>query len=288
VQDDGEYNIGMHPRTAMAAVLLGPVASFVAACRRHIEGEKTPPALAIATRAVVADEKPPLRTDGRFISLTMPGFLDAVAAVPQGVTSPRPIVVAAHGMWDPPEGLCDNWSWIVRDRAWVLCPRGEPNPDKTFRYRNAQRLSEEIEAGVHALAERYAGYVDDGPMVYTGFSLGAVYGPWILSHYPARFPRAVLTEGGEDGFSSELASSYFRGGGLRVLFACGLSSRVKGADGAAALLADAGVPSRVVLGKLPDAGQFMHWYNGPVAEETKAQFDWLVEGDERWSASEER
>jgi hypothetical protein len=38
-----------------------------------------------------------------------------------------------------------------------------------------------------------------------------------------------------------------------------------------------------VLGKLPDAGEFIHWYNGPVAEEIRAQLEWLLEGDARWT-----
>jgi hypothetical protein len=37
------------------------------------------------------------------------------------------------------------------------------------------------------------------------------------------------------------------------------------------------------LGKLPGKEQFIHWYNGPVADETKAQLDWLLEGDPRWT-----
>lgn len=54
------------------------------------------------------------------------------------------------------------------------------------------------------------------------------------------------------------------------------------AQRAASTLERAGVGARVVLAKLPDAGQFIHWYNGPVAEETRAQEPWLLEGDPRW------
>jgi hypothetical protein len=48
------------------------------------------------------------------------------------------------------------------------------------------------------------------------------------------------------------------------------------------MLERAGVEARVVLGKLPDAGQFIHWYNGPIAEETRDAAPWLLEGDGRW------
>ena len=121
-------------------------------------------------------------------------------------------------------------------------------PDKTHRYRSGPALAREIDAGLGAL----------------------------------RYPRAVLTEGGEDRFTADQAARYARGGGQRVLFACGLRARVPAAERAAAILNRAGVPSRVILGKLPDTGQFIHWYNGPVASETQAQLDWLLEGDRRW------
>jgi hypothetical protein len=225
----------------------------------------------------------PLESDPPFVTLPIPGFLDAIVSVPLGAQRPRPVVVAAHGLWDFPEGLCDNWRTIVGDRAWVICPRGEARPNKTFSYRSGPALASEIDAGVRALAERYPGYVDEGPRLYTGFSLGAILGAWIVVHDPALYPRAVLTEGGEDRFTPQAASAYARGGGQRLLFACGLKFRVAPATQAAQRLEHAGVPARVILGKLPETGQFIHWYNGPVAAETKAQLDWLVENDPRWS-----
>jgi hypothetical protein len=97
----------------------------------------------------------------------------------------------------------------------------------------------------------------------------------------------VLTEGGEDRFDSANAAAYGRGGGKRVLFACGLKPRVAPASRAARLLEREGVQARVVLGKLPDTGQFMHAYDGPVAEETKRQLDWLLQGDARWGRDRE-
>ncbi len=226
---------------------------------------------------------PPLESTPPIVPLAVPGFSDAVISVPLGAQSPRPVLVATHGLWDFPEGLCDNWRWIIGNRAWVLCPRGTPMPDKTFLYKSGPALAKEIDAGIQALDQRYPGYVDAGPRTYTGFSLGAILGAWIVTHDPAHYPRAVLTEGGEDRFTDPAVSAYARGGGQRVLFACGLKGRVDAATRAAQRLARGGVPARVVLGKLPDTGQFIHWYNGPVAEETKGQLGWLFEGDARWS-----
>jgi hypothetical protein len=156
-------------------------------------------------------------------------------------------------------------------------------PDKTFRYESADALSREIDADVAALVARYPGTVDDSAMLYTGFSLGAILGVSIITRDPARFPRAVLIEGGEDKWTAAKAAAYARGGGKRVLLACGLRSRVRGAERAAAVLEHAGVEASVFLGKLPDTGQFIHWYNGPIADETRARQPWLFDGDSRWA-----
>jgi dienelactone hydrolase len=225
---------------------------------------------------------PPLQSDPAILPLVVDGFPDAVVSVPLGATSPRPVVVATHGMWDFPEGLCDDQRWIFRDRVWVVCPRGRPMPDKTFRYDSADSLSREIDADLRALSARYPGYIDDHAMLYTGFSLGAILGVAIITRDPARFPRAVLIEGGEDKWTASMASRYAKGGGQRILFACGLRGRVPTAQQTAAMLVRAGVGARAVLGKLPDTGQFIHWYNGPIAEETRDAQPWLFEGDERW------
>jgi hypothetical protein len=268
----------------MAALILGRT---VPAC--HHDARASTQSMPDAAEPSIAPvdegpaQPPPLESYPPIVPLVVPGFLDAVIAVPLGARTPRPVVVATHGLWDFPEGLCDNWRWIVGNRAWVLCPRGEARPDKTFRYRSGPALAKEIDAGVQALVDRYPGYVDPGARTYAGFSLGAILGVWIVVHDPEHYPRAILTEGGEDRFTAPAAAAYARGGGKRVLFACGLRARVDPATKAAGRLERAGVPARVVLGKLPATGQFIHWYNGPVAEETRAQLPWLFENDTAWS-----
>ena len=237
--------------------------------------------VAMASAAEMPPGLAPLKSDSPIVPLPVLGFPDAVISIPLGATSPRPVVVATHGIWDFPEGLCDDQRWIFRDRAWVLCPRGRPQ-DKTFHYDGVDALSREIDADVQALAARYPGYVDERGMLYTGFSLGAILGVGVIARAPERFPRAVLIEGGEDRWTPALASKYARGGGQRVLFACGLRGRLAGARRAADMLVHAGVGARAVLGKLPDAGEFIHWYNGPIADETRAALPWLFESDDRW------
>jgi hypothetical protein len=270
---------------ALLAIVLAAAACHRAASAQPAAAvDASPQASPEAAPPADAASLPPLHTPEALVPLDVPGFRPAHISIPQGATSPRPILVAAHGAWDFPEGLCDNWRWVIHDRGWVICPRGVPRPppDKTFGYPSGPALAREIEADVRALAARYPGYVDDGPLVFTGFSLGAILGPSILARDPSRFPRAVLIEGGEDRFTKVYAQAFARGGGQRVLYACGLKFRVAAATRAAHLLESSGVPSRVVLGKLPGAGEFIHWYNGPVAEEIQSQLGWLLEGDARW------
>ena len=245
-------------------------------------GAGTPEA-GLAPLAWDGGAQPSLSNGLPIVALPVEGAPEAVVSLPLGATGPKPVVVATHGAWDGPEGLCDDQRWIFRDTAWVVCPRGRPMPDKTFRYDSAAAIAKEIDADLRALAARYPGTVDPGaPVLYTGFSLGAILGVGVITGEPARFPRAVLIEGGEDKWSPALAAKYAKGGGARVLFVCGLRGRVPAAQQAAAMLGRAGVGAHVALAKLPGKDQFIHWYNGPVADETRAQLPWLFEGDPRW------
>jgi pimeloyl-ACP methyl ester carboxylesterase len=283
-------------RRATAIALTAALAA--ASCSRRERVTPSPPSaasapsapspLALSTPApeAAAPALPALRSDPAIAPLEVEGFADAVVSIPQGATGPKPVVVATHGIWDFPEGLCDDQRWIFHDRAWVVCPRGRPLPDKTFRYDGVDALAREVDADLAALSARYPGYVDESAMLYTGFSLGAILGAALVAREPARFPRAVLIEGGEDTWTADRAQRFARGGGQRVLFACGLRGRVAGANRAAALLERAGVATRVVLGKLPGKTEFIHWYNGPIADETTAALPWLLEGDPRWETGE--
>jgi hypothetical protein len=273
--------VGAGRARAIALLLLAAVA-----CARHDDPPRQV-ASAVPLEAATPDATPEattpaLASDPPIAALAVEGFGDAVISVPTGATAPRPIVVATHGIWDFPEALCEHWRGMIGTRAWVLCVRGDPMPDKTFMYRSGPKLLREIDAGVAALKARFAGYVDDAAMLYTGFSLGAILGAWVITQAPARFPYAILTEGGEDKLTAQGAAAFVKGGGKRVLFGCGLRGRVGAASAAAAMLTRAGAGSKVVLGKLPDGGQYAHWYGGPVGDEEKAQLGWLLEGDARW------
>src|SRR5260221_2021759 len=200
------------------------VGAVCVACGRGRDGRPGQPSTSIpvaaSSPAPAPCSTPPLQSTPPIVPLPVPGFPEAVVSVPLGATSRRPVVVATHGLWDFPEGLCDNWRWIVGDRAWVLCPRGDAMPDQTFRYRSGPALAKEIEAGLSALARRYPRYVDDGPGLYTGFSLGAILRADLIGHHPAPFPRPGLTEGGADQLSPSRVPPFAHRGAYRVPLSC--------------------------------------------------------------------
>jgi pimeloyl-ACP methyl ester carboxylesterase len=225
--------------------------------------------------------RPKLDAADPLVALEVPGYGAAVVSLPVGATTPKPVLIAAHGNYDRPEWQCATWRSILGNRGFVLCPRGvarrdSPSPnDIRFTYANASAFTAELDAALAALRSRYADFVDPGPLMYAGFSLGAILGVSYVLRDPSRFPRVVLIEGGEGGWGeAKLAAA----GGQRVLWGCGQAGCVGGAKALAARFERAKVPSRVVYGK----GEG-HSYTGAVADEIKKELPWLIEGDERWA-----
>lgn len=222
---------------------------------------------------------PPLAEDGALVDLELAKFRPAVVAVPLRVTQPRPVVLALHGNYDRPEWQCDVMREITGAYPFILCPRGIPRRDapkseNRWEYGSAQQVKAEIEAGLTAMKERFPGYVAEGPIVFTGFSLGAILGRSIVAADPERFSRVVFTEGGGEGWNFK---QFKQGGGLRVLFGCAQRGCAAARRANARQAERAGVEVRIA-----DGGNIGHTYDGPVARAIQAEWAWLVEGDERW------
>lgn len=228
---------------------------------------------------------PPLAAPSDVIAIGVDGFRDAELYVPRGATARRPLVVALHGNYDRPEWQCDEWRKIAGGYPFILCPRGIPRSDAPkgedrWTYGTLARLERELDAGIDAARRRFPDYVDVDPVIFTGFSLGAILGRFIVQKHPERFPRAVFVEGGNAGWSSAVAKRYRAGGGVRVLFACGQSVCVGPSQASARILERAGVEARVVHGAFVG-----HTYDGPVADAIAGVWPWLVEGDARYPAN---
>jgi pimeloyl-ACP methyl ester carboxylesterase len=213
----------------------------------------------------------------------VPEHREAVVSVPIGATDSRPVVLAMHGNYDRPEWQCEVWRKVTKGYPFVVCPRGDPRRDAPpsldrWTFGKSADVRREIDASLAALRVRFGDYVATGPVLYIGFSLGAILGVGIVSDDADRFPRAVLVEGGQDNWSVKRAKSYAEAGGKRVLFACGQRSCQNSATRPEKLLGQLGVETRSVFG-----GEVGHTYDGPVAEEVAHALPWLVGDDPRWA-----
>jgi predicted esterase len=234
---------------------------------------------------------PELTSPSPLVELAVPEHTQAVVSLPLGATSPKPLLVAAHGAGDRAEWHCELWRGIVGERAFVLCPQGRrtdarvPHADASYYYPDHFALEKEVKAAMLALRERYHAHLDASQVVYTGFSQGAIHGSQVIVSNPDVFPRAALVEGGNGFFnewSMHAAKKYKAGGGQRVLFACGSPACVRTAERCAGYLKKAGVEARVVHAE--GAG---HSYGPPMDEELRTSFEWLVAGDPRWAGLSE-
>lgn len=228
---------------------------------------------------------PPLESRYAIVPLTVPGYPEASVSLPLGATSKRPVVVAAHGNYDRPEWQCDVWRGIIGDRAFILCPRGIQRPDSPsaadirFTYENNEELEKELDMGLFALAKAYPDYVDSGPVLYTGFSLGAIQGVTMAGRKPGRARRLVLVEGGHAAWKPDVVKNFAAMEGGRVLFVCSQPDCEKDAKWAVSRLQKANITTRII--KVKNVG---HRYDGPVADATRNALAWILGGDNRFNA----
>ena len=226
---------------------------------------------------------PPLPTPEPIVSLEVEGFRDAAVSLPVHARGRRPVVIALHGNYDRPEWQCDVWRDITEAFPFVLCPRGIPRTDAPksedrWTWGSLTRTKKEVLAALDALRARYPDHVAEGSVVFTGFSLGAILGRFIVSSEAKTFPRAVLIEGGYDGWTIGFAKRFHDAGGERVLFACGQAACRLASQAASRVAEKTDVGARVTFG-----GNVGHTYDGVVAHGVKTELAWLVEGDPRWA-----
>lgn len=231
----------------------------------------SPIATTTATSVAVAPMPP-------FVALPVPGFADAVVAIPEDIAATTRVVVATHGNYDRPEWSCEVFSRVFERKAFVVCPRGLARPDSPgpddirYTYENNQKLEREVDAALEAFrAASYARAVPKGGVVWVGFSLGAIMGVAIAARRPADFPTLVLVEGGVDRLTDEVMRKLAKGGTERVLLACAQRGCGAPAKSRAARLEALGIRAAVV-----DAGNIGHTYDGKVADGIQAALPELL------------
>ena len=212
----------------------------------------------------------PLKASSWLIDLEVAGFGKAAVAVPLGANAPRPIVIALHGSADRPEWACASLRSIAGPTPFVLCPRGVARADFTasdarYTFGRLDDTEAELRLALAALKERFGVYVAAGPVIFSGFEIGADHAASIAAQEPSFFSRLLLIEPpSPTSWPSSRAAMFGRTGGQRVLFAFGpryrdeleqravLTSR-SGAEARAVFLGDAPVtlepPTRRLLGR---------------------------------------
>ena len=149
-----------------------------------------------------------------------------------------------------------------------------------FRPTEAPEVERAIGAAITAVRKVFPKHLAIVPAVYVGFSRGAFLGATLIAKNPSKYPRAIMIEGGQSAWTDATTALYAKGGGKRVLFACGQPSCVAESEPASQLLGQARVTTRIVHGE----GEG-HGYKGPVKEQIRAALSWVVEGDAAWSAA---
>lgn len=228
---------------------------------------------------------PPLAAESWLIELKVAGFEPVSVSVPLGATEPRPILVAMHGAGDRPEWQCGTWRGIADNRGFVVCPRGVSHPGfppsaPRYTWKDAATTSRELRAALRAVKASFGEYVAAGPVVLTGFSLGAANAVQLLRQEPSFFSRVVLVEGGSQGWSATLGTAFATNGGKRVLIVCTQPSCRPGALTALQLIKRGGAQAELL-----DAGNLGHVLDGRAAAAIKPRFEWLVDGDPRWKSA---
>ena len=270
--------IAQAPTSSESAAPASPAPSLEA-----VAGAVHPEPSASASPEPSTPKLAPLGGTNELTALVVPGYRDAIVSVPLGASASRPVVLALHGNYDRPEWQCGVWREVTKGYPFVVCPRGVPRREAPpsadrWTYGKPADVHGEIDVALAALQIRFGDYVAPGPIVYAGFSLGAILGVGIVASDADRFPRAVLIEGGQSGWSPARAKTYAASGGKRVLFACGQRACKGETKAPEKILGRFGVETRSVFG-----GEVGHTYDGPVAAEIARALPWLVGDDPRWS-----
>jgi len=171
-----------------------------------------------------------LRAEAWLVELEVPGFGKAALAVPLGANEPRPIVIALHGAADRPEWACAALRSIAGPDPFVLCPRGVARadfsaPDARYTFGSVDDTARELRAALAALKQRFGVYVAAGPVVCSGFELGADHVARIAVQEPPFFARLLLIEPSPASWPTSQAALFGRAGGQRVIFAFGPQHR---------------------------------------------------------------
>jgi pimeloyl-ACP methyl ester carboxylesterase len=248
-----------------------------------------------ATRAVVADdtakvvpavavvepaEPPPLL--GAPLEKLELGGETAFVSLPVGARDKRAVIVGVHGAGDRPDWACAEWKAVAADWAFVVCPQAtNPHPaDKnTFVWGSAAAIAAQADRAVAALRERYGAWMDDGPLVYGGWSQGGTLAASVIETRPGVYDRAVLVEVGHTALDADAVAASFASAGIRRAIVSCESPKCR----TFAQTFERAARRRRLPAQTVDIGNRHHWFDEPVFRALGPKMAWLGADDRRFA-----
>ena len=205
----------------------------------------------------------------------------AIVALPIGARDKRAVVVGVHGAGDRPEWSCSEWQAVTAGWAFVVCPQGVRHPEdaNAFVWGSAESIARQADEAVKAVRVKYGQWVDDGPLIYGGWSQGATLAAQVIASRPGTYDRAVLVEVGHTPLDpSQVAASLVAGGVRRAVVSCSSRSCRTFAASFEASAKRRGMPVRI-----NDVGLRGHWFDEPVVRTLGPVFAWMVDDQRRFA-----
>lgn len=205
----------------------------------------------------------------------------AYAALPIGAREKRIVVVGVHGAGDRPDWSCSEWQAVTAGWAFVVCPVGvrHPTDPNAFVWGSAESIASNADKAVRALRARYGAWMDDGPLVYGGWSQGGTLAAQVISSRKGVYDRAVLVEVGHTPLdASQVVAAFSAGGVKRAVVSCSswkCRTFAKDFEGAAR--------RRNLPVRTNDVGNRGHWFDEPVFRTLGPTFVWMFEEDRRYA-----
>lgn len=205
----------------------------------------------------------------------------AYVALPIGARDKRIVVVGVHGAGDRPDWACTEWQAVTAGWAFVVCPQGGRHPSDTnaFVWASAASIAERADRAVAALRRLHGAWVDDGPLVYGGWSQGGMLAAQVIASRPGTYDRAALVEVGHTPLDAgQVAAGLVTGGVRRAVVSCS-SWKCRGF----AQAFEGAARHRGLAVRINDVGLRAHLFDEPVFRTLGPTFVWMVEDERRFA-----
>ena len=270
----------------MKAALALFALSIIGGCARvdapRSEPRETRAAVIAAEPVTAPPPAPPPALEGASLErLELEGGTHAYVALPVGARDKRVIVVGVHGAGDRADWSCTEWQAVTAGWAFVVCPEGvrHPTAPSTFVWGSAESIAAEADRAVRALRAKYGAWVQDGPLVYGGWSQGGTLAAQVIGSRPGVYDRAVLVEVGHTPLdASQTAASLVAGGVTRTVVSCSSWNCRNFAQSFERAAKRRGLAVRV-----NDVGLRGHWFDEPVYRTLGPTFVWMVDDQPRFA-----